>query len=238
VHGIPTSSLLFAGLVPHLNNYRLIAPDLLGQGQTETPESGPLGYSGYASHLRLFLDAVPPERFHLLLHDLGGLLGLEWAASHGHRLETLIILSTTITGSFRVSSFFNAANLILGRSFLRWGISLTLKRSGELDESLREEWIKPWSRRRMLRGADHFSRRHLRRIRAGLGEVRAPVLVIWGEQDDIFPLRHSTKIVQALPQARIARIQGCGHWSVLDAPGEVGELIVEFLTSRAGREGK
>jgi len=82
LHGIPTSSALFEPLVPFLKGYRLIAPDLLGQGDTDVPGTGPLGYAAYARHLRTFLEAVPPPTFHLLVHDLGGILGLEWACDH------------------------------------------------------------------------------------------------------------------------------------------------------------
>jgi haloalkane dehalogenase len=229
LHGIPTSSLLFAPLTPHLSNYRLIAPDLLGQGQTETPASGPLDYAAYAGHVRAFMDAVPPQEFHLLLHDLGGVLGLDWATENVERLASLIILSTTITESFRVGKALYAANLILGQSLLRWGMHSTLKRPQKLDARLIEEWGRPWSRRRILRGTDHFAGDHLQRLRAKLNRIRAPVLVIWGEQDNIFPVRRAASIMRALPQARMFTIKQCGHWSVLDAPGEIAQLMLKFL---------
>lgn len=229
LHGIPTSSLLFAPLLPRLDGYRLIAPDLLGQGLTTAPPSGSLGYAAYFEHLRRFLEAVPQQQFHFLLHDLGGVLGLEWATENVERLKSLVILSTTITESFRVGKVLYAANLIVGRSLIQWGIPFTLKRSQSIDASVSEEWVKPWSRRRLLRGADHFAGDHLRRIRANLHRIQAPVLVLWGEQDDIFPLRHATSILQALPQSKMHTIQRCGHWSVLDAPEEIAQHVVKFL---------
>lgn len=231
LHGIPTSSLLFAPLAPFLGGYRLIAPDLLGQGQTQAPPTGRLGYSAYADHLHAFLNGVPPRRFHLLIHDLGGVLGLDWATENVERLESLIILSTTVTGSFRVGTVFYAANLILGQGFLRRGMQLTLKRPQQLDPALLEEWARPWSRRRLLRGVDHFAARHLQRIRPKLGRIQAPVLVIWGEQDDIFPLQHASSIAQALPQAKLSTIKRCGHWSPLDAPGEVAQFMLRFFSA-------
>ena len=228
LHGIPTSSLLFAPLVPFLSNYRLLAPDLLGQGQTEVPPAGSLGYAAYAHHLHAFMDSVPPQHFHLLVHDLGGVLDLDWATENGGRLESLIILSTTITPCFRVGTALYAANLILGQGFLRWGMPLTLKRSRMVDPALLEEWVRPWSRRRLLRGTDHFARHHLQRIRSKLERIQAPVLVIWGEHDNIFPLRHASSILQALPQATMSTIKRCGHWSPLDAPDEVAHFVLEF----------
>ncbi len=127
LHGIPTSSLLFAPLLPFLNNYRLIAPDLLGQGQTEVPATGPLDYAAYADHLRAFMSVVSPHRFHFLIHDLGGVLGLDWATENVERLKSLIILSTTLTESMRVGKLLYLANLVFGQGLLRWGMQSTLK---------------------------------------------------------------------------------------------------------------
>lgn len=228
LHGIPTSLLLFAPLLSYLTNYRLVVPDLLGQGRTATPSTGPLDYAAYANHVRAFLDAVPSYQFHLLVHDFGGILGLEWATEHIERVKTVTILSTTLTGSFRVGRVLYAANLLFGRSLLRWGMHSTLKRPQQLDSALIDEWTKPWSRRRILRGTDHFSPRHLQRIRSNLQSIQVPVLVVWGEEDNIFPLRHAFHIRQALPHAELHTIARCGHWSPLDAPEEVSQCIVEF----------
>lgn len=232
LHGIPTSSRLFAPLAPHLTKYRLLAPDLLGQGLTETPSTGPLDYVAYANHLRAFLEAVPPEHVHLLIHDLGGVLGLDWATDNVQRLKSIAILSTTVTESLRVGKLLYAANLIFGHNLLRWGMHSTLKRPQKLDAALIDEWTQPWSRRRILRGADHFASHHLQRIRSRLQSIQVPVLVIWGKQDDIFPLRHASRIMHALPQAELHTIEQCGHWSPLDAPGEVAQCILEFYRAK------
>lgn len=227
LHGIPTSSLLLAPLLPHLTNFRVIAPDLLGQGHTATPSTGPLDYAAYATHLCAFLEAVPPHQFHLLLHDLGGILGLEWAAEHVERVKSMTILSTTMTESFRVGRALYAANLILGQRVLRWGMRFTLKRA-QLETALLDEWVTPWSRRRILRGTDHFATHHLQRIRSKVEQLRVPVLIMWGKQDTIFPLPHASGLVRMFPNARLCTIERCGHWSPLDAPEEVAQYVLEF----------
>jgi len=230
LHGIPTSSALFEPLIPCLKNYRVIAPDLLGQGQTEIPATGPLDHAAYARHLDAFMQKVPPRSFHLIVHDLGGVLGIEWAADNAERVRSLVILSTTITGSFRVSVLIYAANLIFGREMLRRALPRTLKRGGKLDDSLMASWAAPWTRRRLLRGLDHFARHQLRRLRSKLDRLRCPTLLIWGEQDDIFPLAHARAIMRHLTQAKLATIPQCGHWSAIDATEEVGNLIAQFLS--------
>jgi len=225
LHGIPTSSALFEPLVPLLKGYRLIAPDLLGQGDTDVPGTGPLGYAAYAGHLQAFLSAVPPPAFHLLVHDLGGVLGLEWACDHPGRVRSIVILSTTISRSFRVGVLAYAANLLLGARLIHWAVGATLKGGNRLDVRVVESWARPWSRQRVLRGLDHFSPAHLKDLRSKLRSLRVPALLIWGEQDNIFGRAHALEIVKELPGSSLVTIQNCGHWSPVDAPEEVARLI-------------
>jgi pimeloyl-ACP methyl ester carboxylesterase len=100
-----------------------------------------------------------------------------------------------------------------------------------VEQSLVERWARPWSRRRILRGQDHFSASHLKCLRSKLGEIQAPVLLIWGEQDNIFPLSHARRLLTGLPCSKLVTIPVCGHWSPVDAPAEVAHHLVAFLQS-------
>jgi haloalkane dehalogenase len=231
LHGIPTSSALFEPLLPFLDQYRVIAPDLLGQGETGAPTTGRLGFLAYSRHLGLFMDKIPPPTFHLLIHDFGGVLGLNWACDHQERVRSVVILSTTVSWSFRVGVLIYAANILLGDRLIRWAVSATLKRSNRPEAELIDQWAHPWSRRRILRGMDHFSPGHLKRLRSKLRNIRVPVLVIWGKEDNVFGLAHALRIVKELPRSRLVTIPRCGHWSPVDAPEEVARHIVEFLGS-------
>jgi haloalkane dehalogenase len=233
LHGVPTSSALFEPLLPHLADYRLIAPDLIGQGDTETPARGRLGYAAYEAHLDAFLASVPPPRFHLLVHDLGGLLGLAWAADHPDRVRSIVILSTTVTWSFRVGVLVYAANLLFGESLLRLLLPLTLKRDRTIPPALVAKWAAPWVRGRVWRGLDLFGPSHLERLRSKLTRIHAPITLIWGEEDDIFPPSSAHRIVEHLPQATLVTIPHCGHWPTLDAPDEVARHVLGFLKANA-----
>ena len=231
LHGIPTSSALFEPLLPHLAGYRLIAPDLIGQGGTETPVGARLDYAAYQEHLAAFLATVAPDEFDLIVHDLGGVLGLEWAADHPRRVRRIIVLSTGVTWSFRVGFLLHAANLLFGTALLRLGLPWTLKGHGKLEPSLVDTWVAPWTRRRLLRGLDLFAPAHLARLRAKLGHIQAPVLLIWGREDDVFPLSFARGIVERLPQSKLVIVPRCGHWSPLDAGEDVARYILEFLAA-------
>ena len=87
LHGNPTSSYLWRNVMPHLAGQgRLIAPDLIGMGDSDPlPDPGPGSYR-FVEHRRL-LDALldhlgVTERVTLVIHDWGSALGFDWANRH------------------------------------------------------------------------------------------------------------------------------------------------------------
>ncbi len=94
LHGNPTSSYLWRNVWPHVTRWgRVIAPDLVGMGESDKiPDAGPGTYR-FATHRR-FLDAfiretVPDGEVVLVLHDWGTALGLDWARRHRSRVRAI-----------------------------------------------------------------------------------------------------------------------------------------------------
>lgn len=232
LHGIPTSSELFDPLLPALAGLRVIAPDLLGQGETAVPSRGRLGHAEYSAHLAAFLDVVAPPTFHLVVHDFGGVLGLEWAAAHPERLRTLVVLSTTASFTLRwavLVKLRRMKNLLGGAPTILKRILDIPKQPDAIDAALAGRWARPWTRRRALRGRDHYARRHLRGVKQGLARINAPALILWGDRDEVFPRRYAKRIRKRLSNAELNVIEGGGHWLPLDAPWRAGEEIAEFI---------
>ncbi len=64
-----------------------------------------------------------------------------------------------------------------------------------------------------------------------LGGVRAPALVVWGREDRIVPLECGERYAQALPNARLEVIEGCGHLVDLEKPEDLARIVTEFAGS-------
>jgi pimeloyl-ACP methyl ester carboxylesterase len=64
-----------------------------------------------------------------------------------------------------------------------------------------------------------------------LGGVRAPALVVWGRRDRIVPLECGERYASALPKARLAVVEGAGHFVEMEQPDAVGKLVTEFAAS-------
>jgi haloalkane dehalogenase len=98
VHGVPASAYLYRKVVPALatRGLRGIAVDLPGLGLAERPADADYSWTGLGRWLGSAIDAFELDRFHLVVHDIGGPIGLEVAAADPHRVRSLTILNTTI----------------------------------------------------------------------------------------------------------------------------------------------
>jgi pimeloyl-ACP methyl ester carboxylesterase len=62
-----------------------------------------------------------------------------------------------------------------------------------------------------------------------LGAVRAPALVVWGDDDKVVPRCVADQYMAALPDARLEVIPACGHCAEMEKPGELATLITGFI---------
>jgi pimeloyl-ACP methyl ester carboxylesterase len=95
-----------------------------------------------------------------------------------------------------------------------------------------EEYLAPLARP----GASRFLSRLLRQAGAmglpeAIGRVRAPTLVVWCAEDEWVPVEDADRFVSAIPGARKAIIEGCGHLPQEERPQELLALLKGFLVS-------
>ncbi|HYO82013.1 MAG TPA: alpha/beta hydrolase [Bryobacteraceae bacterium] len=93
LHGFPSASHMFRDLIPELaDQYRLIAPDLPGFGQTKAPSPGEFTYSfdALAEVIDGFVDALGLRRYAIYIFDYGAPTGLRVAMKHPERVTAII----------------------------------------------------------------------------------------------------------------------------------------------------
>ena len=64
-----------------------------------------------------------------------------------------------------------------------------------------------------------------------LGAVRAPTLVVWGEQDRVVPRSTAERWMTALPEARLETVPQCGHCVEMEKPAELARLVTSFVAA-------
>lgn len=98
IHGVPTSSFLYRKVLRSLEDkgYRAVAVDLPGLGLSARPENFDYSFPNFASFLEKAAQALNLEKFHLVVHDIGGPIGFALAASDPHKILSITILNTWI----------------------------------------------------------------------------------------------------------------------------------------------
>jgi pimeloyl-ACP methyl ester carboxylesterase len=103
LHGVPSSSFLYRKVLPLLSaeGLRGVAFDFPGLGFADRPEDYDYSWSGLARFTGEAIDALGIERCHLVVHDIGGPIGFEWAIRNPDRVASLTALNTLVdVGSF------------------------------------------------------------------------------------------------------------------------------------------
>ncbi len=101
LHGNPTSSYLWRNIIPHVSDRaRCIAPDLIGQGDSDKlDDTGPGSYR-FVEHRR-YLDGLLDQldigdRVTLVIHDWGSALGFDWANRHRERISGICFMEAIV----------------------------------------------------------------------------------------------------------------------------------------------
>jgi pimeloyl-ACP methyl ester carboxylesterase len=241
VHGIASSIYTWADLIPALaTRHDVIALDLPGFGASDIPA----GFSGdrYPRVLASFLDHVGLPRVSLVGHSLGGAVAAAFAAAHPDRVERLVLVDAAGFNLapqdrpwlLRMSGAPGAAAVMEALPLRRRLVSLGLRQVFHDDARVTpekvEEYVAPMARP----GAQRFLSDLLRRadtmgLPEAIARVRAPTLVVWCSDDAWVPLRDADRFVQAIPGARKAVIEGCGHLPQEERPRELIALLERFL---------
>lgn len=245
LHGFTGSKEDFASVISELARHRrVVAVDLPGHGGSAGPDD-PAGYAqaAVAGWVLDCADALGLGEFHLLGHSMGGLIAQRVAARASQRLCSLVLMDTGV-GAPReeVCDIAAAIAMAVQTSGLEAGFEVSRAAAAQgrahLDIEIdRAEFV----RRRFLAlnpAAVIGEARALIRatpLQAFLKAVDVPVLVAYGEHDDVWTPSEQAQLVRAVGGAREAVITGARHSPQLENTAAWLEAVDGFLAEVDGR---
>ena len=246
VPGNPGSHEDFRELVLRVAPFaRAVAVTLPGFGTAEKPRDFDVTIGGYARHLAAQLDALGVRRAHLVLHDLGGPWGLEWALRHPDAFASAVLLGTGVLPDYRwhvLARIWQTPGL--GEAFMatssRRAFRVLVKR-GQRERQLPRAFVD-----QMYDNFDRATRRNvLRTYRAmrdaatwsaaaapRLAPLDRPALVLWGLHDPYLPAALADRQRDAFPRATSVTLPASGHWPFADDPDGVTAEVIPWLRER------
>jgi haloalkane dehalogenase len=202
VHGVPSSSFLYRKVIAHLadRGLRGVAFDFPGLGLADRPADFDYSWSGLARWMGEAVDSLGLERVHLVVHDICGPIGCEWAIENADRTLSLTALNTLLDpATFRrpwtMAPFAVPALGWLWLQATPAALFAALFRLQGLDDPAAMSRAEIYAYRTLLERADG-GRAFLRIMRgfelteakrdflwSGLADRRYPARIVWGERD-------------------------------------------------------
>jgi 2-hydroxymuconate-semialdehyde hydrolase len=226
VHGFPTSSWQWRRLFPMLSTrFRVIAPDLLGYGDSDAPADRPLDPAAQAGYVRELLDHLGVKRFAAVAQGTGGAVA-QLLALEDPRVDALVLLDSTAFDD----------TLEPGDVDPRAVIERGTQEFAELTEGEVDGYLAPWrgddGKRAYTRAGAQLAADDLTGSEDAMAAWEFPVFLLWGEDDPYVPVAVAERLNEAIPASTLGLVPDSRHFLLDDAFETVGPMIVEYLRAR------
>ncbi|GGN95966.1 alpha/beta fold hydrolase [Nocardia rhizosphaerihabitans] len=219
--------------------HTVYAVDLPSQGYTEVHrEDFAYDLPAMSEAIEAFFDAVGLERAAIAGHSWGGAWSLYFAQQHPDRVERLVLLDSPgidaekapVTPLFTTPLLGELATNLTTRDLYADNIRGTFQHRHLVTDEVIDELYAPFSRPANRAGFLSLWRNlDYRLTDAGLAEVTAPTLVLWGERDSWLPTSQAHQLAARIPEATATVVPGCGHTVHEDCPAQVNPVLTAFL---------
>jgi len=217
-------------------NFRVIAPDLLGFGNTVAPEGTRYDLDTWTTHLADFADALGLSRIALVGNSFGGALALKLATDHEERIDRLVLMGS-VGIDFPITPGLEQV----------WGFTPSLKNMRDLLDLFAHDRTRVTDDLAELRLAaatqpgvqDAFAAmfpaprqarlQDLAVAEQDIASLTRPTLILHGRDDQIIPLETSLRLHHLIRPSQLHVFGECGHWVQIERQDEFASLVTSFL---------
>jgi abhydrolase domain-containing protein 6 len=243
LHGFGASGDSWNGLARSLTKkYHVIAPDLPGWGASTRIETESYAYPAQLQRLDRLTQALKLDRFHLMGHSMGGFLAAAYAAQFPQRVITLGLLcphgmTEPVPGDL-ARSVERGDNWLVASSmegFQRLLNNLFVKRPyipGPIVKYLARIAVRNSAKSRQI--FDELQSNEPPLIQR-LPQIKAPAMIVWGDQDRVLHVSSAELIKANLKQAELVLLKECGHMPLLEKTRAWTGRYLDFIANAGGQ---
>lgn len=253
IHGMLNASAHWRQVALRLaDRYTVIAPDLIGHGDSATPR-GDYSLGAHAAAIRDLLVAIDVHRASFVGHSLGGGVAMQFFWQFPERVERLALVSSgglgpEVSPTLRLAAVPGASALLRGIAHRRTlggasALAAAMERSGSRKAPYVRAFVRALRPLETAGGREAFLQtlrsvidRHGQRVSATdrlylLDGV--PSLVAWGGRDRTIPAEHGRAAAEAIPGARFELLERAAHFPHLEDPAGLAKVLGRFFSETA-----
>jgi pimeloyl-ACP methyl ester carboxylesterase len=230
--------------------YTVIAPDLLGHGQSDKPRAD-YSVGGYANGMRDLLTVLGVDKVTVVGHSLGGGVAMQFGYQFPERTERIILVApgglgpevTPLIRAVSLPGFNQVMGLLtlpgvrhLGKAGLHALARTGLTATHDLDEvaEIYESFHDPRARKaisHVVRAVVDTRGQLVTMVDRAYLTQAMPMLVVWGEQDMVIPVKHARTAATVAPGAMVEVLGNSGHFPHKDHPERFVKIVNDFVRS-------
>jgi len=248
VHGTPTHSLEYRNVVKLMSkDYRCLAIDHLGFGESKKPVNGDYSLIAHTDRLRKLLDHLGVVQFHLVVHDFGGVIGLPLLFDRKFNILSLNILNSWAWPLYETEPSLRWQKLFVSIGLLpflyrylnfspRYLLPLAWGKQSQLSSEVHALYLKPFLSRQDRTGPLNFLKALFDfdaqdwQIYKRLAKISCPTQIIWGTQDGLISLNSLKRWSGVLPHARVIKLEETGHFVAEESPELLTPILIYFMS--------
>ena len=218
-------------------NFRVVAPDMVGFGFSERPANIEYGVQTWADQVVGLMDTLELPKAHLVGNSFGGAIALRIAAQHPDRVGKLVLMGSMgvpfpITeGLERVwgyePSFENMRKVLDVFAYSRDLVN------DELAEVRYRGSIQPGFQESFAAMFPAPRQRWVEAMCTPEDEIRRlphRTLIVHGREDQVIPLQTSLRLIELIDNADLSVFSHCGHWSMIERTKDFNRSVSEFFS--------
>jgi len=244
VHGTPFSSVVWRRVAPHLAARRRVYYfDLLGYGRSEMRAGQDVSLATQSRLFTALLDRWRLAAPDVVAHDFGGCTALRSCLLDGRQYRTLMLIDPVALSPWgspfvrhvrEHEAAFAGLPPYIHEAILPAYISGAAFRT--LSQADMQRYVDPWlgdaGQGAFYRQIAQMDRRYTDEIESRYGELRCPVMILWGEEDRWIPVERGRELAARIPNATLRCVPAAGHLVQEDAPEAVVAALLGFLSQK------
>ena len=244
IHGSNASLFTWEPWTARLDDtFRVVAVDLPGHGLTGAVPNNDYSQEGMTAFVKEFADKIGLTQFTIAGNSMGGGIAARFAEEYPDRVTHLIIVDAggmPVKQGDRVPLAFRLARMpvlnqillhITPRSLVKEGLNDAIVRKSIITDKMIDRY---WDFARMEgtreATAERFRLPWDTYVADHISAIKAPTLILWGEEDHLIPVAAAKKFHAAIPGSKLIVYPGTGHIPMEEVADQSAADVRAFLS--------